>query len=127
VYLTLNASNEIFFIFDAALLNKLHIFSLRFFIIKITFIILMIIFCQLLIELSLSTNNGFVQLINKTISVFIVLIALIELYQFYLYLNFADFFWWIFSSETINASLDFEIRKIRNINNFILLCSLAKF
>jgi hypothetical protein len=75
----------------------------------------------------LLTNNGFVQLINKTVSAFIVLIALIELYQFYLYLNFADFFWWILSSETINISLDFEIRKIRNINNFILICSLAKF
>lgn len=127
LYLTINSSQEPFYMFDQVKFFKTHLFSWRYFLLKIIFIALLIVlssFCLLNLKWNIFSKQS---TIFFFITLFLTYIVWIEFYQFIHVINFYGYLIWNFDSDDRIWVLDVEFRRTRLVNNYVALCLLAKF
>ena len=126
-YLTINASEEVFYFFDNIKLLKFHLFSWKIFFLKIflnIFLIIFLYFFILVLNWSLYKKNfSFLILITF----FLLYLLWQELYQFFHIINFYGSFFWYFDIDSNLWTLEIEYKRTRLANNFLTICLLAKF
>ena len=124
VYLTFNASSEVIYSYDPQVFFKTHLVSFRFFYFKLVLInLLLICFFSLTILNKLKTFNFF--FFNITSAV-VVILFILETSQFLSLLNHINFFEWSYN-QSLEYSLDFEMRKSRIVNSYVFLLAGAKY
>lgn len=124
VYLTFNASSEVIYSYDPQVFFKTHLVSFRFFYFKLVLInLLLICFFSLIILNKLKTFNFF--FFNITSAV-VVILFILETSQFLSLLNHINFFEWSYN-QSLEYSLDFEMRKSRIVNSYVFLLAGAKY
>lgn len=127
LYLTFNANQESFYMFDQIQLFKTHLFSWRSFLIKVFPLTFLLIFGYLFL-LSIKWN-----VLSKH-TVWLVLISIIltytvwiEFYQFFHVVNFYGNFNWVYDVDERVWSLELEPRKTRTVNHYVMLMLILKF
>lgn len=127
LYLTLMASQEPFFMYDNAQIFKTHLFSWKYFLLKMfPFTILIIITYFIVISTKWTTLSKLdVFLIFTTL--LLVYIAWLEFYQFFHVVAYYGNFVWKLSEETNYWFLESELKRTRINNHFLTICLIAKF
>jgi len=125
IYLTFNSSAEVIYSYDPQYFFKLHLFSWKIFIFKLIFLKLILINLYFLSFLGSLKKKSYIILFF--ISSLIIYIFFIEFCQFLHFLNQSNFFTWNFNASVNEYTLDSELRKARIVNNYVLVCSIAKF
>lgn len=126
-YLTLNANNESWYMYDQLQVFKTGLFSWRSFLIKIFPLTLLLVLGYLFL-LTIKWN-----VFNKhslwlfVLTVLLVYIVWVEFYQFFHVINFYGNFNWIFDIDEKVWSLELEVRKSRTVNHYIMLMVMLKF
>lgn len=126
-YLTLNASEEPVYMYDQMKLYKTHLFSWRWFLIKLLPSVFLI-----LLGYYLLLNMRWGLFFKQTTLVFLLTLVLIyivwlEFYQFFHIVNWYVNFNWIYDYDEFLWSLEAEGRRTRLANNYAALCLMAKF
>lgn len=127
LYLTINSSQESFYMLDQIQVFKTHLFSWRLFFFKL-FPITLLLLLSYLFLLTLKWN-----VLNKhllwlfVITVILIYTVWVEFYQFFHVINFYGNFNWIYDLEEKIWSLELEGRKTRTVNHYIMLMSILKF
>jgi len=127
LYLTINASEEPIYMYDQVKVYKTHLFSWRWFFVKlIPILFIMILGYYLLISNKWSSlsKNSYIYLI---VTLTIVYILWLEFYQFFHIINFYGNMIWNFDVDEYIWGLDLETRRTRLVNNYVALCLMAKF
>lgn len=127
VFLTINSSQESFYMFDQISIFKTHLYSWRFFLIKIFPIILLILITYFLL-VSLKWNiysKHSIWLLILTF--FITYVVWLEFYQFFHVLNFYGNLNWVYDIEDHVWSLELEPRRTRIVNHYIMLMFILRF
>jgi hypothetical protein len=127
IYLTLNSSNEVFYGFDTQALFKPHLGSLRIFFFKLLLINLVLILLNYLFSLCQNGNDDSIFSVYTLTSLVILYMTWVEFYQFYIYLQSINIYSWIYSLEYYEFLLDTDVRRSRTLNNYMLVCVVAKF
>lgn len=125
IYLTFNSSAEVIYSYDPQYFFKLHLFSWKIFIFKLIFLKLILINLYFLSFLGSLKKKSF--FILFFISSLVLYIFFIEFCQFLHFLNQSNFFTWNFNTSLNEYTLDSELKKARIVNNYVLVCSIAKF
>lgn len=126
-YLTLNASEEPTYMYDQMKLYKFHLFSWRWFLIKLIPVIVLILVTYYL-QLSLKWNIFNKQsVIYLLITCLLIYIVWLEFYQFFHIISFYGNLNWVYDSEELLWNLEIEGRRTRLVNNYIAVCLMAKF
>ena len=127
IYLTFNSSSEVLYFYDYQALFKTHLFSFRIFFFKLLLITAIITFTYFLL-------GSFEFLKPAVVSFYILLISVMLLYttwteftQFFHFINFCDYFTWNYNADSYEWVLENEFRKTRIVNNYVLVCVVAKF
>jgi hypothetical protein len=126
-YLTLNASAEPVYMYDQIRIYKSHLFSWRYFLIKLipsTLVILLGYYLLLSLKWNLFNKQNTVVL---TITLLLLYILWLEFYQFFHIVNFFGNINWAFDYDEYIWSLDIDSRRTRLANNYIAICLLLKF
>lgn len=126
-YLTLNASSEPVYMYDQIKIYKTHLFSWRWFLIKLLpsiSIILLGYYLQLTLKWNLFNKQNTVILI---ITLLLLYILWLEFYQFYHILSFYGNINWVFDYDEYIWTLELDTRRTRLANNYIAVCLFAKF
>jgi len=127
LFFTINASQEPFYMFDQISIFKSHLYSWKLFFLKIFPLVLLIIFTYFLI-LSLKWN-----IFSKHsiwlffITFFLTYVVWLEFYQFFHVLNFYSNLNWVYDLDDHSWSLEFESRKTRMVNHYIMVLFVLKF
>jgi len=127
LYLTLNASEEPFYMYDQIKYNKTHLYSWRAFILLAVLYLFLILFtymCQYSLKwTSFSTTKIYLILIT------LLLLFLVsgEFYQFYHIIGFYTNLLWVYDYDEGYWTLEMEFRRTRLVNNYVVICLLAKF
>lgn len=127
IYLTFNASSEVLYFYDYQALFKTHLFSFRIFFFKLVLI-------TAIISLAFFLLGNFAFLKPNAVSFYILVISAMLLYctwveflQFFHFISFCEYFTWGASADSYDWVLENEVRKTRIINNYVLVCVVAKF
>jgi len=126
-YLTLNANNESWYMYDQLQVFKTGLFSWRSFLMKI-FPLTLLLLCGYLFLLTMKWN-----IFNKhslwllLLTVLLLYIVWVEFYQFFHVINFYGSFNWVFDIDEKVWSLELEVRKSRTVNHYIMLMIMLKF
>jgi len=126
-YLTLNASAEPIYMYDQIRIYKTHLFSWRYFLIKLipsTLVILLGYYLMLSLKWNLFNKQNTVML---TITLLLLYILWLEFYQFFHIINFFGNINWSFDYDEYIWVLDIDSRRTRLANNYIAVCLLLKF
>nr|AAA32100.2 unknown [Tetrahymena pyriformis] len=126
-YLTLNASSEPVYMYDQIKIYKTHLFSWRWFLIKLlpsVAIILLGYYLQLTLKWNLFNKQNTVILL---ITLLLLYILWVEFYQFYHILSFFGNINWNFDYDEYIWTLELDTRRTRLANNYIAVCLFAKF
>lgn len=127
LYLTLNANQEPVYMYDYIQIYKTHLFSWRFFFLKIMPVALILFFGYfLLLNLKwsiFSKNRALVVLIT----LLIVYIFWLEFYQVFHLLQFYGNLVWVYDLDEHFWNLEVEMRRTRICNHYVMICFLAKF
>jgi hypothetical protein len=126
-YLTLNASSEPVYMYDQIKIYKTHLFSWRWFLIKLLpsiSIILLGYYLQLSLKWNLFNKQNTVILL---ITLLLLYILWLEFYQFYHILSFYGNINWNFDYDEYIWTLELDTRRTRLANNYIAICLFAKF
>lgn len=126
-YLTLNASSEPVYMYDQIKIYKTHLFSWRWFLIKLlpsVAIILLGYYLQLTLKWNLFNKQNTVILL---ITLLLLYILWLEFYQFYHILSFFGNINWNFDYDEYIWTLELDTRRTRLANNYIAVCLFAKF
>jgi len=127
VYLTLNANQESFYMFDQIQAFKTHLFSWRSFLLKIfplTILLLLGYFLLLSLKWNVLSKNS---LLVTIITLIIVNTIWVEFYQFFHVVNYYGNFNWVYEADEKMWSLELEPRKTRTVNHYVMLLLLLKF
>nr|YP_010183554.1 Ymf68-like protein [Paramecium gigas]QVG61503.1 Ymf68-like protein [Paramecium gigas] len=125
IFLTFNASNEVIFSYDPQFFFKLHLFSWRIFIFKLTYNLWILL---LIWYLTSKTKRDISDIfILHIISAIIIYLFFIEFCQFFHFLNHSNYSIWTFTFENHELALESDFRKSRISNNYVLICAIAKF
>jgi hypothetical protein len=125
IYVTLNSSSEVAYSFDPQVFFKLHFFSWKIFIFKLIFIKLILVFLYIIfLNLKKNSINFFFFFL---ISALVIYLFFIEFCQFFQFLNHANYFSWNYNSANYEYSLDSDLKRTRTMNNYVLICCIAKF
>lgn len=127
VYLTLNANQESFYMFDQIQVFKTHLFSWRSFLLKIfplTVLLILGYFLLLSLKWNILSKNS---LLVTIITLIIVNTIWVEFYQFFHVVNFYGNFNWVYEADEKMWSLELEPRKTRTVNHYVMLLLLLKF
>lgn len=126
-YLTLNASEEPTYMYDQMKIYKFHLFSWRWFLIKLIPVILIILVTYYL-QLSLKWNIFNKQsVIYLLITCLLIYIVWLEFYQFFHIISFYGNLNWVYDADELLWNLEIESRRTRLSNNYIAVCLMAKF
>ncbi len=127
IYLTLNANQESFYMFDQIQIFKTHLYSWRLFLIKLFPLTFLLVFGYLFL-LTIKWN-----ILSKH-TIWLVLITVLltfvvwnEFYQFFHVVNFYGNFNWIYDIDEKVWSLELEPRKTRTVNHYVMLLIVLKF
>lgn len=126
-YLTLNASEEPTYMYDQLKLYKTHLFSWRWFLIKLIPMLSLIIigyFTQLSLKWNLFSKQSSLLLLLTLIIVYLVWL---EFYQFFHVINFYGNLVWVYDYDEFLWNLELEFRRTRLSNNYVAVCLMAKF
>lgn len=127
LYLTINSSQESFYMYDQINIYKTHLYSWKYFLLKIFPIIILIVSSYLLI---ITTKWG---LYNKQSLLLIILtfflsyLVWLEFYQFFHVVNFYGNLNWIYDIDDHTWSLELEPRRTRIVNHYVMLLFILKF
>lgn len=127
VYLTLNANQESFYMFDQIQVFKTHLFSWRLFMLKIfplTVLLILGYFLLLSLKWNVLSKNS---LLISIITLIIVNTVWVEFYQFFHVVNYYGNFNWIYEADEKMWSLELEPRKTRTVNHYVMLLLILKF
>nr|YP_740752.1 Ymf68 [Tetrahymena malaccensis]ABI51661.1 Ymf68 [Tetrahymena malaccensis] len=126
-YLTLNATSEPVYMYDQIKIYKTHLFSWRWFLIKLlpsVSIILLGYYLQLTLKWNLFNKQNTIVLL---ITLLLLYILWLEFYQFYHILSFYGNINWVFDYDEYIWTLELDSRRTRLANNYIAICLFAKF
>jgi hypothetical protein len=127
LFLTINSSQESFYMFDQISILKSHLYSWRFFFLKIFPLILLIVSTYLLM-VSLKWNVYSKHSIWLLILTFFLTYTIwLEFYQFYHVLNFYGNLNWVYDVDDHSWSLEQEPRRTRIVNHYVMLLFILKF
>ncbi len=127
LYLTVNANQEPVYMYDNSQIYKTHLFSWRYFLIKIFPVTLLVIFSYFIL-VSLKWN-----IYNKSNILCLLLTALLlfivwqEFYQFFHLVGFYGNLSWVYDLEDHLWNLEVEFRRTRIVNHYVTICLIAKF
>ena len=126
-YLTINSSQESFYMFDQGYFFKTHLFSWKLFVFKCILVVSLIIYSYLLLlNLKWSTyNKNILNLVFLT--ALLIYFVWIEFYQIYWVSNFYANFSWTFDLEDLLWVLEVDGRRTRILNHYIMVLFLLKF
>lgn len=127
VYLTLNANQESFYMFDQIQVFKTHLFSWRLFLLKIfplTVLLILGYFLLLSLKWNVLSKNS---LLITIITLIIVNTVWVEFYQFFHVVNYYGNFNWVYEADEKMWSLELEPRKTRTVNHYVMLLLILKF
>jgi len=126
-YLMVNSSQESFYMFDQGFFLKTHLFSWKLFLFKCILVVSLITYSYLLLlNLKWSTFNK--NIFNLTIlTVLLLYLVWTEFYQIYWVSNFYANFSWSYDIEELIWSLEFDGRRTRILNHYIMVLFLLKF
>jgi len=126
-YLTINASDEPFYMYDQIKIYKNHLFSWRFFLLKLIPGFVLIIFGYWFLLIKKWTfffqHSFFLFIFTLTL----LYVFWLEFYQFFHIVNFYGNINWIFDLDEYFWTLELEFRRTRIVNNYIAICLMAKF
>lgn len=126
-YLTLNSSCEPIYMYDQIRVYKTHLFSWRWFLIKLlpsVSIILLGYYLQITLKWNLFNKQNTVMLL---ITLLLLYILWLEFYQFFHILSFFGNINWMFDYDEYIWTLELDTRRTRLANNYISICLFAKF
>lgn len=126
-YLTLNANNEPWYMYDQLQVFKTGLFSWRSFLIKIFPITMLMVFGYLFLltmKWNIFSKHSLWLLL---ITVLLLYIVWVEFYQFFHVVNFYGNFNWVFDIDEKVWSLELEPRKSRTVNHYVMLMVMLKF
>ena len=126
-FLTLNATEEPVYMYDQMKLYKDHLFSWRWFIIKLLPGVTLIIigyYVKNLIKWNIFTKQIWFILL---ITLILLYVLWLEFYQFFHIINFYSDFVWVFDYDEFLWNLELEFRRTRMANNYVAVCMMAKF
>jgi hypothetical protein len=127
LYLTCNANQESFYMFDQIQVFKTHLFSWRSFLVKLFPLTILVILAYLFL-LTIKWN-----ILSKHTIWLVVITGIltytvwIEFYQFFHVVNFYGNFNWIYDIDERIWSLELETRKTRTVNHYVMLMLILKF
>lgn len=127
LYLTINATSEPVYMYDQAKIYKTHLFSWRWFLIKLlpsVAVILLSFHLQLTLKWNLFNKQNNIMLL---ITIILLYILWLEFYQFYHILSFFGSISWFFDFDEYIWTLDIDTRRTRLANNYVAICLFAKF
>lgn len=126
-YLMVNSSQESFYMFDQGYFLKTHLFSWKIFIFKCTLVVALITYAYLfLLNLKWSTFNK--NLLNLVVLTgLLIYLVWTEFYQIYWVSNFYANFSWLYDFEDSIWSLEWDARRTRIVNHYIMILFLLKF
>lgn len=127
LYLTLNANQEPVYMYDYIQVYKTHLFSWRFFLIKIipnALILFIGYFLLLNLKWSIFSKN---RALVVLITLLIVYIFWLEFYQVFHLLQFYGNLVWTYDLDEHFWVLENEMRRTRICNHYVMICFLAKF
>jgi hypothetical protein len=127
IYLTFNSSSEVLYFYDYQSLFKTHLFSFRIFFFKLLLITAIISFTFFLLGSFEFLKPSVIFFYILVISVMLLYTTWTEFTQFFHFINFCDYFTWNYSSDVYEWVLENEFRKTRIVNNYVLVCVVAKF
>lgn len=126
-YLTLNASEEPTYMYDQMKLYKSHLFSWRWFLIKLIPMLSLVIlgyFTQLSLKWNIFSKQSSFLLLLTLILTYLVWL---EFYQFFHVINFYGNLVWVYDYDEFLWNLELEFRRTRLANNYVAVCLMAKF
>lgn len=126
-YLTINASEEPVYMYDQMKLYKTHLFSWRWFLIKLlpsVFLILIGYYVLLQMRWGLFMKQTTVLFL---LTLMLIYIVWLEFYQFFHIVNWYANFTWLYDYDEFLWTLEIEGRRTRLANNYTALCLMAKF
>lgn len=126
-YLTLNASEEPTYMYDQMKLYKSHLFSWRWFLVKLIPMLSLIIigyFAQLSLKWNIFSKQSSVIL---ALTLIITYLVWLEFYQFFHVVNFYGNLVWVYDYDEFLWNLELEFRRTRLANNYVAVCLMAKF
>ena len=127
LFLTMNSSQESFYMFDQVSIFKTHLYSWKFFFLKLFPSVVLIVITYLLL-VSLKWNlysKHSIWLLFLTF--FLTYIVWLEFYQFFHVVNFYGNLNWIYDVDDHSWSLEQEPRRTRIVNHYINLMFILKF
>ena len=127
IYLTVNSNNEPVFMYDNSQVYKTHLFSWRYFLIKIfpaTLLIIFSYFVLLSIKWNIFSKSNMLVLI---ITIILLFIMWQEFYQFFHILSYYGNLSWVYDIEDHLWNLEVEFRRTRIVNHYVTICLAAKF
>ena len=127
LFFTFNSSQESFYMFDQISVFKTHLYSWKFFLLKIFPIIILIISSYLLllsIKWNIFSKHSFLLLV---LTFFLTYLVWLEFYQFYHVVNFYGNLNWIYDIDDHSWSLELEPRRTRIVNHYVMLLFMLKF
>jgi len=127
LYLTINSPEEPVYMYDQIKLFKSHLFSWRFFLIKLIPVITLVILSYFLI-LNLKWTSFSKQVpILVAITLLLIYVFWLEFYQFFHIISYYENLIWSFDTEEFLWNLDSEFKRTRIVNNTVAICLIAKF
>lgn len=127
LFYTLNASQESFYMFDQISIFKSHLYSWKFFFLKlfpIVALILITYFLLVSVKWNLFSKHSILLLF---LTVFLTYIVWLEFYQFFHVVNFYGNLNWVYDVDDHSWSLEQEPRRTRIVNHYINLLFILKF
>ena len=126
-YLTINANQEPIYMYDNIQFYKTHLFSWRYFFVKIVPTILIIVLLYTaLVGLNFYTFTA-VSNILLLATVLILFVTWTEFYQFFHLLNYYGTLNWVYDIDEHLWNLEAELKRTRIINHYTTICLIAKF
>ena len=126
-YLTMMGSQEPFLMYDNAQIFKTHLFSWRYFILKIFMSTVLIIFTYFLIIAAKWTTISKLDVFLMLITFILVYMVWVEFYQFFHVISYYGNLVWKLSEDTNYWYLETDYKKTRINNHFMTICLMAKF
>ena len=126
-YLTMNANQEPIYMYDNIQFYKTHLFSWRYFFLKVVpMVITIILLYTALIGLNFYTFTTSCTIII-TATILILFITWLEFYQFFHLLNFYGNLNWVYDIEEHFWNLESDFKRTRIVNHYTTICLVAKF
>lgn len=127
IYLTLNANNESTFMYDNSQIYKNHLFSWRWFLLKIFPLTLLVLFSYIFLITFKWLHFSKINLFLLLFTLLLLYVLWLEFYQFYFILNFYGSLNWIYDSTDHLWILESDFKKTRIVNHYVTIAIIAKF